>query len=409
MSQGDRDMARRRFLRRMLGVSGMAAVTVVAPQAFAASQVAVRDVRMSHAEGRTRVVFDLSGPVEHHLFTLSNPERVVIDFTNTFAPRQLQARPLGLVRDLRYARRHGVDLRVVLDLNAAGQASSFLLRPGRGDAGYRLVIDLADASMHSSAPVITAAASTAGPRLRDVLIAIDPGHGGIDPGAIGKQGTYEKHVVLAIARRLEALIRRTPGMRPYLIRSADTYVSLRERLRLARSKQADLFLSIHADASPYRYPKGSTVYVLSEHGASSEAARLLAQRQNAVDRVAGVNLSDKDNLVASVLVDLAQSATREASFRLGKDLTHNINRVIRLHSRTVERAAFVVLKSPDIPSALVETAFISNPSEERLLRTAAFQQRMAGAIHRGVADYFAKYAPPGTWLAAHHEGGQVVS
>lgn len=409
MSQNNQNFERRLFLRRLVGVSGVAAVTFVSPRAFASSRVEVKRVRMSEAAGTTRVVFDLSGPVEHNLFTLSKPERVVIDFTNTSAAGALHVKPVALVQDIRYARRNVSNLRVVLDLKAQTNTSSFLLKPGKGSSDYRLVVDLASATADSMAPVITASAAQSGKKLRDVLVAIDPGHGGIDPGAIGKRGTYEKHVVLAIARRLENLIKKTPGMQPYMIRHTDKYVSLRERLRMARAKQADLFISIHADASPYRYPKGSTVYVLSEHGASSESARLLAQRQNEVDRVAGVNLSDKDNLVASVLVDLAQTATRESSFKLGEHLTSNINRVIRLHSRTVERAAFVVLKSPDIPSALVETAFISNPSEERQLRTPVFQQRMAGAIHKGVQDYFAKYAPQGTLLAAHYQAKGTLS
>jgi N-acetylmuramoyl-L-alanine amidase len=409
MSQRDQNFERRLFLRRLLGVSGAAAVTFVSPMAFASSRVEVKGVRMSQDGRSTRVVFDLSGPVEHNLFTLSKPERVVIDFRNTNAPRGLHVKPIALVHDIRYARRNVSNLRVVLDLKEQTNTSSFLLKPGKGSTHYRLVVDLAAATADSAAPVITAAAAQTGKKLRDVVVAIDPGHGGVDPGAIGKRGTYEKHVVLQIARRLEALIKKTPGMRPYLIRSSDHYVSLRERLRKARAKQADLFISIHADASPYRYPKGSTVYVLSEHGASSEAARLLAKRQNDVDRVAGVNLSDKDNLVASVLVDLAQTATRESSFKLGEHLTHNINKVIRLHSRTVERAAFVVLKSPDIPSALVETAFISNPSEERQLRTPAFQRRMAIALHEGVQDYFSKYAPPGTLLAAHNQAKEAFS
>ncbi|APZ44678.1 hypothetical protein BW247_10990 [Acidihalobacter ferrooxydans] len=395
-------------MRRLLGVSGAAAVTLLSPRALAGTRITVKHVRLARHNGVTQVIFDLSGPVEHSLFALSKPERVVIDFKNAQVAGGMRVKPSAPVHGLRYARRGLNDLRVVLDLDKGSRPSSRLLKPQGGD-GYRLVVDLAALSAATPAPVMTAAAAQSTTRLRDVVVAIDPGHGGVDPGAVGKRGTYEKNVVLAIARRLEALIKKTPGMQPYLIRRGDQYVSLRERLRKARAKKADLFISIHADASPYRYPKGSTVYVLSERGASSEAARLLAQRQNEVDRVAGVNLSTKDNLVASVLVDLAQTATRESSFKLGEHLTANINRVIRLHSRSVERAAFVVLKSPDIPSALVETAFISNPSEERLLRTPVFQQRMAVALHAGVADYFNRYAPSGTLLAARHRAVRALS
>lgn len=411
MSQNNEEnLERRQFLRRVLGVSGVAAVTFISPRAFASAPVVVKGVHLSTEDGATRVVFDLSGPVEHSLFTLSQPERVVIDFKNAKALDGFRINPIAPVQDIRYARRDLTNLRVVLDLDAGANPSSFLLKPGKGSSDYRLVVALGSVTTSTPAPVLTAASvGPAAKKLRDVIVAIDPGHGGKDPGAIGKRGTYEKHVVLQVARRLDALIKRTPGMKPLMIRNGDHFVTLRDRIRKARAHHADLFVSIHADASPYRYPKGSTVYVLSEHGASSEAARLLAQRQNSADRVAGVNLSDKDNLVASVLVDLAQTATREASFKLGENLTGSINKVIRLHSITVERAAFVVLKSPDIPSALVETAFISNPAEERQLRTPAFQRKMAAALHRGIQDYFAQHAPPGTLLAARSRAEQDFS
>ncbi len=410
MDRNDDKHERRLFLRQLLGISGAAAAVLVSPRALAAPLATVKGVRISRYGQATRVVFDLSAPVAHSLFTLSRPERVVIDFKRVRAPENIRIKPLALLRGIRYARRHATDLRVVLDLAAPARPSSLLLNPNHAGKGYRLVVDLTEESTSDKPPpVISAGSAQPNRRLRDVVIAIDPGHGGVDPGAIGKRGTYEKTVVLEIARRLESLIRKTLGMRPYMLRRGDQFVSLRERLRKARAKQADLFVSIHADASPYRYPKGSTVYVLSERGASSEAARLLAQRQNEVDRVAGVNLSNKGNEVASVLVDLAQRATREASFKLGEHLKSNINKVIRLHSRTIERAAFVVLKSPDIPSALVETAFISNPAEERLLRTAAFQQRMARALHAGIVEYFDQNAPPGSLLAARSRAKAAFS
>ncbi|AOU99544.1 hypothetical protein BI364_04640 [Acidihalobacter yilgarnensis] len=389
----------------MLGISGMAAMTVISPSAFASTAVLVKGVHLSESGGKTRVIFDLSGPVQHSLFTLSHPDRVVIDFDNARAAGAMRFASSPLVRDIRHAARGRSDLRVVLDLKADADASSFLVKPGRGSRNYQVVVDLSAVSVGKPQPVITAAQAQPQRPLRDVVICIDPGHGGKDPGAIGKRGTYEKTVVLDMARRLEALINREPGMQAFMTRKSDYFVTLRGRLAKARKHRADLFVSIHADASPYRYPKGSTVYVLSEHGASSEAARLLAERQNDVDRVAGVNLSNKDNLVASVLVDLAQSATREASFKLGDKLKGSIDRVIRMHSNTVERASFVVLKSPDIPSALVETAFISNPAEERRLRTPRFRANMAGALLGGVKDYFEHHAPPGTIFA---ERGRVL-
>ncbi|OBS08800.1 N-acetylmuramoyl-L-alanine amidase [Acidihalobacter prosperus] len=404
MSHSTEDADRRDFLRRMLGLSGMAAMTVISPSAFASTAVAVKGVRLSESGGKTRVIFDLSGPVHHSLFTLSHPDRVVIDFDNARATRALHLSPTPLLRDIRHAPRGHSDLRVVLDLKSDADASSTLIKAG-GARHYQLVVDLSSVSVGKPQPVITAAQAQPHRPLRDVVVCIDPGHGGKDPGAIGKRGTYEKTVVLDIARRLEKLINREPGMQAFMTRDSDYFVTLRGRLAKARKRRADLFVSIHADASPYRYPKGSTVYVLSEHGASSEAARLLAERQNDVDRVAGVNLSNKDNLVASVLVDLAQSATREASFKLGDKLKGSIDRVIRMHSNTVERAAFVVLKSPDIPSALIETAFISNPAEERRLRTPRFRASMAGALLGGIKDYFEHHAPPGTILA---ERGRVL-
>lgn len=406
MSHSTEDAKRREFLRRMLGISGMAAMTIISPSAFASSEVEVRGVRLHEVGGKTRVVFDLSGPVQHSIFTLSHPDRVVIDFDNARAAGALSVRPTPLVADIRHAVRDRSDLRVVLDLKADADASSFLIHPGQGARHYQVVVDLASVSVGKPAPVITAAQAQPQRPLRDVVVCIDPGHGGKDPGAIGKRGTYEKTVVLDMAHRLHRLINKEPGMSAFMTRTGDYFVTLRGRLVKARQRRADLFVSIHADASPYRYPKGSTVYVLSEHGASSEAARLLAERQNSADRVAGVNLSNKDNLVASVLVDLAQSATREASFTLGDTLKGSIDRVIRMHSNTVERAAFVVLKSPDIPSALIETAFISNPAEERLLRTPRFRSDMAGALLGGIKDYFAHHAPPGTVLA---ERGHVLS
>lgn len=400
MSYSIEDANRRDFLRRMLGVSGLAAMTVISPGAFASTAIAVKGVRLSEADGKTRVIFDLSGPVQHSLFMLNHPHRVVIDFDNARAASALRLAPNPLIQDIRHAAHGQSNLRVVLDLKRNTDASSFLVHPTGNPRQYQLIVDFAAVSMDSKPqPVITAEQAQPHRPLRDVVVCIDPGHGGKDPGAIGKRGTYEKTVVLDIAQRLEKLLNREPGMRAFMTRNSDYFVTLRGRLDKARKRRADLFISIHADASPYRYPKGSTVYVLSEHGASSEAARLLAERQNDVDRVAGVNLSNKDNLVASVLVDLAQSATREASFKFGGKLKGSIDRVIRMHSKTVERAAFVVLKSPDIPSALVETAFISNPAEERRLRMPQFRHSMAGALRDGIKDYFSHHAPPGTILA----------
>lgn len=237
-------------------------------------------------------------------------------------------------------------------------------------------------------------------RPRDLIIAIDAGHGGKDPGARGRHGTREKDVVLAIARKLARLIEREPGMKPVLIRDGDYFLRLRERIRRAHDHRADLFISIHADAFNDTRVHGSSVYVLSRRGASSEMARLLARHENTADLVGGVSLDDKDDLLKTVLLDLSQSASIEASTEVADKVLRELRRVGKVHKRSVQKAGFVVLKSPDIPSILVETAFISNPREERKLRDPRHQERMARAILAGVRGYFEQNPPPGTLIAA---------
>ncbi|HLF96581.1 MAG TPA: N-acetylmuramoyl-L-alanine amidase, partial [Methylococcaceae bacterium] len=236
--------------------------------------------------------------------------------------------------------------------------------------------------------------------IRDVVVAIDAGHGGDDPGAHGQLGTDEKEVTLAIARKLENLIRAEPGMKAVMIRNRDHYLGLRERIQKARKHKADLFVSIHADAFINDSARGSSVFTLSEHGASNEAARWLAEKENAADLVGGVRLDDKDDVLASVLLDLSQTATLEASHEVAGKVLGELGRHGALHHRDVQRAGFVVLKSPDIPSVLVETAFISNADEERKLRDPAEQENIARAVFRGIRNYFAQRAPQGTRLAA---------
>ena len=305
-----------------------------------------------------------------------------------------------LLAGVRSAPRNGRDLRVVFDLKQPVRPKTFLLKPS-GSYGYRLVIDLRP---REAAPVAPAPASTASgdapPALRDVIVAIDAGHGGDDPGAIGPGGTREKEVVLQIARHLEQLIKLERGMRPVMLRDGDYYLGLRRRMELARDHRADIFVSIHADAFRDPRVRGTSVYVLSRNGASSEAARWLAEQENAADLVGGVSLDDKDELLASVLLDLSQTATLSASTEVGSRVLSALRGVAHTHKRRVERAGFMVLKSPDIPSILVETAFISNPDEERRLRDPAHQRVLAGAILEGIRTYFQRNAPPGTLLAA---------
>lgn len=393
---------RRHFLTKMVSLSGVAALGLMAsPRVLLAAQsVVVKGVRMSEAPGVTRIVFDLSGPVEHSLFALHNPERVVIDLKGARSARNFKttASSAEAVRAIRHAQRNLNDLRMVLDLGERLNPRSFLLKPGKG-SNYRLVVDLLRSGEKETAkPVITAKSATV--QQRDVIIAIDAGHGGRDPGAVGKRGTREKDVVLKVARKLEREIRRHKGMKAVMIRNSDVFLPLRDRIRKARTHKADLFISIHADASNDRRVGGSSVYVLSSNGATSELARFMAKRENEADLVGGVQLGKMDDQLASVLLELSQDHTIEESLDLADDVLANLKTVSKLRSRRVEQAGFAVLKSPDIPSILVETAFISNPREEKRLRTKAYQEKIAQALMKGVKDYFKDNAPADSLLAA---------
>ncbi len=381
------------------------AVSLLSHSVLAATEVV--DVRLSSTgEQSTRLVLDLSSPVEHSLFTLRSPERVVIDLKNTALATNFpkQAREYGLLRGIRSAPRNGGDLRVVLDLQGGAQPKSFLLKPS-GQAGHRLVIDLHKKSNGDAARVAKTLPKPK--KLRDVVVAVDAGHGGKDPGAIGRSGTYEKHVVLAIAQELANQINKTRGMKAVLIRTGDYYIGLRDRMKKAREHKADLFISLHADAFKNRQAHGSSVYALSLRGASSEAAQWLANRENSSELVGGVSLDDKDDLVASVLLDLSQTATIQSSLEVADEILTELGQQTKLHKRSVQQAGFIVLKSPDIPSVLIETAFISNPTEERKLKDKKHQRKTSAAILRGIKRYFQRKAPPGT-LLAHERPKSVV-
>ena len=241
--------------------------------------------------------------------------------------------------------------------------------------------------------------------LRPVIVAIDAGHGGQDPGAIGPGGTREKDITLAIARELARQVDATPGLKAYLTRNADFFIPLAERYQRARSANADVFISIHADAAENRNARGSSVYVLSTRGATSQAARWLADRENAADLVGGVRLQGKEGTLASVLLDLSQSATQRASERMANEVLEGLKRLGKTHKQQIERANFVVLRSPDVPSMLVETAFISNPEEEARLKSASFQRQLARAVLDGIHTHFTRMPPPGTHYAARRERG----
>jgi N-acetylmuramoyl-L-alanine amidase len=298
---------------------------------------------------------------------------------------------------VRAAARNGDDLRVVLDLNRKARPKSFLLRPN-DKYGHRLVIDLYDAEQAPARKVVAPKPAGDGTP-RKVVVAIDAGHGGEDPGAIGARGTREKVITLSLARKLAKRINRESGMRAVLIRDGDYYVSLRKRIAKARAARADLFISIHADAFRNRSVRGSSVFVLSQRGASSEMARLVAKRENESDLIGGVSLDDKDDMLARVLIDLQQSVTYEGSVRFARESLRGLRQVNRLHKPRVEKAGFAVLKAPDIPSVLVETAFISNPAEERRLNDRKFQDKLVGALMKSILNYFNDVAPPNTRFA----------
>lgn len=378
----------------------------------------ISDVRIADRSTDTRVVFDLTSPVKHSVFVLQNPDRVVLDIDQCDANGKLKASRIGgtLVKEVRYAQKTSEKLRVVFDLHSRVSPKSFLLAPSNGKA-YRLVIDLTSATSIASTSTVSKTSTTksgevAKPRLepviamqdaqkgfRDIVVAIDAGHGGKDPGAIGRGGTREKDIVLSISKRLKNLIDNEPGMRSFLIRNGDTFVPLRGRIKKASQQDADIFISIHADAAVNRRAKGSSVYVLSQNGATSEAARILAQRENASDKIGGVSLENKDDVLKSVLVDLSQTATIDASIDLAEDILLELGQVGNVLRDKVEQAGFAVLKSPDIPSVLVETAFISNPEEEKRLKTASHQQKLAVAILKGLRRYAKDHSPPNAILA----------
>ncbi|MEM7020628.1 MAG: N-acetylmuramoyl-L-alanine amidase, partial [Pseudomonadota bacterium] len=392
---------------------------------LAGTPARVLDVRLSKSPTQqTQVIFDLNQPVKHTIFSLkkakNKPDRLVIDLENAKLVSEVEVatEQAPLLSKIRTAPRNKKDLRVVLDLKRPANNQTYTLKPS-GRYGHRLVVALTDTqpkivqaktlTIQSTprtayfAPPVTNAPIARHPQGgRNVVVAIDAGHGGIDPGAIGKKGTQEKDVVLDISRHLYQMVLKEPGMQPAMIRVHDEYLSLRGRIKRARQAGADIFISIHADAYKNSKVRGSSVYVLSRKGASSEAAKWLAKRENASDLLGGVSLSDKDDVLASILLDLSQMGTSEASVHLANSVLNSLSRIGPLHRRSVQHAAFMVLRSPDIPSILVETAFISSPEEERRLASSRYRQKVARAIMQGVRGYFTHYAPPDTYLARKH-------
>ncbi|MBB6183722.1 N-acetylmuramoyl-L-alanine amidase [Oleiagrimonas soli] len=365
-------------------------------------------MRMSTSDQHTRAVFELSSSLDYKLFQLKNPDRVVLDFDDARLASGFQSPGAnGLLKDVRTGKhgKHGV--RVVLDMKAGVQVKSFLLDPAGGNS-HRLVLDLYPSSDAGRAIV----RRTAPVGERKVLIAIDPGHGGKDSGAHGRGGLEEKTVTLAIAKRLAALVNKQPGMKAILTRDDDTYIPLERRFEIARQHKADMFVSIHANSCPnHCSARGASVWVLSTHGKESEAGKWLARSENASDLI-GVSLDNRSHTLASVLLDLSQGASMQASKQVGHDVLGALKGIIPLYKPSVQHANFVVLRSPDVPSILVETAFISNRHDERLLRSSSYRQKMADAILKGLDRYFTTTPPQGTWFAAQwakKHGMQIAS
>lgn len=373
---------------------------------FASAASAPVDVTAVHltAQGaRTELVLSLSATTQHTLFSLNDPNRIVVDVDNAHLSAPLPA-GVGSVTSLRSAPHDGT-LRLVMDLNSRAMPQSSLRQ---GPSGPELVVDLtAPGAVPASAPSVAASApapvvitTPVAPRHgRDIVVAIDAGHGGKDPGAHGPKGAYEKNVTLAIAKRLAALIDQQPGMKAVLTRDSDVYVELKERFEKARDADADLFVSIHCDASRDHRADGATVYVLSEHGATTEHAKFLERQENDSDLVGGVKLANLPPQVKSVVVDMSQSAVMGMSFDVGASVAKQLAAIGAMHRNAVQQAGFLVLKAPDVPSMLIETNYITNPHTAKLLMSSDYQQQLASAIFSGVNDYFGHYPPPNTQYA----------
>lgn len=411
-------------------------------QLFSMAEAAsINGIRLWRAPDHTRVVLDLDSPVQHTLTLLSQPSRVVIDIPNVKLKASLQNlpfenTPITAIR----SSQTGTGVRLVLDLKANVKPNSFALKRV-GSMHDRLVIDLYDELATSSQPAqtvqapnqvannqvtnnqvtsnqitannnntkpntaatVSPTASTEKPReikpgQRKIIIVIDPGHGGEDPGAIGPNKIREKDITLYISKELAALINAEPGYEAKLTRSTDYFIPLKKRRDIACSHKADLFVSIHADAFTKPSARGASVFALSRHGATSETARFLAERENESDLIGGVgsiSLDDKDEVLAGVLVDLSMTATLNSSLQLGAEVLRSMGGIAHLHKQRVEQAGFMVLKAPDVPSILVETGFISNPGEAKKLNTASYRKQMARAIFNGIKRHFAAHPPGG--------------
>ncbi|MDE0153116.1 MAG: N-acetylmuramoyl-L-alanine amidase [Gammaproteobacteria bacterium] len=388
---------RRRFL----------SLLALLPWGFPTAVLAARQLvtlRQSVNEQRNRIVFEFDGKVEiERKFAIKNPPRYVLDIKRARISKSVPKSPRfdrnGIVKGLRSNVSKDGTLRLVLDLKrlVPAEVSKWLTTDGKKD---RIVVDFLGSfvvpkqtrkpSTPERKPSDRAPTPSISSRSRRLVVAIDPGHGGKDPGAVGKGKTREKDVVLSISKKLYKLFKADPRITPYLTRNRDVFLRLHQRTRIARNKKADLFVSVHADAARRRSARGASVYALSTRGSSSAHARWLADRENAADLKGGIEISGRDPDVQKVLLSMSQNAVQEYSLNAGELMVNSLKRVGKMHSQRVERAGFAVLKSPDIPSILVETGFISNVHEEKLLRTKNHQRRVALALRSGIRNYFNK-------------------
>ncbi|OLU29389.1 N-acetylmuramoyl-L-alanine amidase [Pseudomonas sp. PA15(2017)] len=389
--------------RRHLLHLALAGLTL--PWAIAAATPKVMHARAWDDGEKLRLVFDMSGPAKYQIFSLKAPERLVVDLADTATAADLNELSAGnrLLSAIRSGPQAG-GTRIVLDLKQPARVESFLLGPN-GSEGHRLVVDLRDMALAPQGIVEPQRATTAGQR--DVVVVIDAGHGGKDPGALGGNGEQEKVVALAIARLLAQKLNRQRGFKAQLVRNQDVFVPLRKRVEVARRHNADLFISVHADAAPRRSASGASVFALSENGATSTTARWMAERENSADLLGArelLSLKNRDPVLAGVLLDMSLNATISTSLGLGKTVLDNVGKVAGVHQKRVEQAGFAVLKSPVIPSILVETGFISNPADCRKLCDPLHQKRVAQAIFDGLQKHFLASPPTGTYLASQKGG-----
>lgn len=374
---------------------------------YSACAAEVRDIRIAQQQGITRLVFELSEAESHRLFPLTNPDRVVLDISKTHLSSQvinsLSALSSDVLKKVRFA--HRADgVRFVLDLTHAVKAKSSVLSANK-EYGPRIMVEL-EYGAKKPTTVVKSVADIAKEK-RDIVVVIDPGHGGKDPGALGLYGVREKDVVLSIGKELAERINAIEGFKAVLTRSTDVFLKLRQRSKVARDANADLMISVHADSFTKSNAHGASVWALSLSGKTSEMGRWLAQQENSADLVGGISLDDKDQLLAEVLLDMSMNSTIQMSLNIGKSVLKDLNGITRLHKNSVQQAGFVVLKSPDIPSILIETGFVSNKIDAKNLASREYRVNLAKAISKGVIEYFTRNAPEGTllaWKQKQHSG-----